>query len=404
MNLANVAALCALVIGSSSCGAIGSRTTPSTERAGVPLPFLDGTRFDRPEFLYGSEIGSWPMLDDRYDGHPMLDYDGSCPSCPQLAKDARIPVVRWGIWNVFEGMTAPRGETAPPLPRHQFDAVIDGIRAKLDAEPLIKLPPRESTPAGLFCPDTWGAVNLLALDKEVIGQAGRRVQLYEIGNEPDLACGYGPDGSTAGAKMAALWVRIVPELKRHARALGFEIFVGGPAFTTTHINARDDDPQDVAMARAFMQTVRDEYEAKQSPHYHDPDVIPSFYSFHAYGTEYIANGGARALEAIPRYGAYVDAVRAAIDQAWGPYLGPRIRIACSEWNYSGDAFADWALPEVPAYYSQFLAALRQHGVWLANQFVLASNGNGMDMITMAGRPTPYYAAFKAASLNDPQRR
>ena len=37
-------------------------TTPlpssSTGDAQGPLPFLDGTGFDRPEFLYGSEIGS----------------------------------------------------------------------------------------------------------------------------------------------------------------------------------------------------------------------------------------------------------------------------------------------------------------------------------------------------------
>ena len=370
-----------------------------------PFPFLDGTSFDRPEFLYGSEIGAWPMLDDRYDGHPLLNYNGSCPSCPQLAREARIPVVRWGIWNVFEGIAPPPGQTAPPLPRQQFDAVVDGIRAQLGAEPLIKLPPlgKGNGSVGLFCPETWGVTNLLALDKEVIRQAGRRVQLYEVANEPELACGYTRDWATAGVKVGQLWIQIVPELKKHARALGFEIYVGGPAFTTSNINPRNDNPRDVGMARTFLQTIKDEYENPRSRYYHDPDLIPSFYSFHAYGTEYTANGGARVLDAIPRYETYVDAVRAAIDQVWGPEIGPRIRIACTEWNYGEDAFTGWASPDVPTYYSRFLAALRQRGVWLANQFLMASNGNGMDMITLAGQPTPYYQAFKTASLTDPLR-
>lgn len=384
-------------------GCVTGRTAVTAPATVTPSPFVEGTAFDRPDFLYGSEIGSWPMLDDRFDGHPMLDYKGSCPGCRQLARDARISVVRWGIWNVFEGMAAPSGQTAPPLPRQQFDAVVDGIRADLGAEPFIKLPPGESDPTRLFCPEVWGNDSLLALDKEVVRQAGRRVRLYEVANEPELACGYSRDWSTAGAKVGHLWIAIVPELKKHARALGFEIYVGGPAFTTTNVNPHDGDPLDVGMARAFMQAIREEYGAPRSRHYHDLDLIPSFFSFHAYGTEYVANGGARVLDAITRYGAYVDAVRAAIDQVWGPSLGPRIRIACTEWNYGADDFAGWASPDVPAYYSRFLAMLRQHGVWLANQFLLASNGNGMDMITMSGQPTPYYQAFKTASLHDPRR-
>jgi hypothetical protein len=334
----------------------------------------------------------------------MLDYKSICPGCAQLAREALIPVVRWGIWNVFEGMAPPRGLSAPALPRQQFDAVIDGIRTKLGAFPLVKLPPGPGKPKGIFCPDTWGVDNLLALDKAVVQHAGRRVQLYEVANEPELACGYFHNGVAAGAQAARLWLQVAPKLKKHARALGFEIYVGGPAFTTTRINPRDDDPLDVGMARAFHQAIRDEYERPHSPHYHDPDVIPSFYSFHAYGTEYTANGGTRVLDAVPRYGAYIDAVRAAIDRVWGPSLGPRIRMACTEWNYGEDSLTGWASPDVPAYYSRFLAMLRQHGVWLANQFLMASNDNGMDMITTAGQPTPYYQAFKAASLNDPWRQ
>ncbi len=404
------AGLCALAIGLlASCGFAAEAQgvpedahltpIPSAERSSVRLPFLDGTTFDREDFLYGSEIGSWPMLDNRYDGHSMLNYNGSCPGCAQLARDARISVVRWGVWNVFEGMTPPRGQKAPPLPRRQFDAVIDGIRSTLGAEPLIKLPPGESDPTGLFCPETWGEANLIAFDKEVIRQAGSRAQLYEVANEPEIGCGYDRDWRTAGARTGHLWIRVVPDLKRYARALGFEIYVGGPAFATTNVNPNDSNPLDVEIAHAFMQTIRDEYESPQSRYYHDPDLIPSFYSFHAYGVEYTANGGKQAMDAIPRYGVYVDAVRAAIDEVWGRELGPRIRIACTEWNYGDDDFTGWSSPEVATYYSEFLAMLRLHKVWMANQFLMASNDNGMDMITMDGRPTPYYEAFKAASTS-----
>ncbi len=376
-----------------------------------PQPFLDGTRFDGPEFLYGSEIGAWPMIENRYDGHFMLNYKGSCPDCPRLAEEANISVIRWGVWNVFDDMDPPRGQAAPPMPRSQFDAVIDGIRSTLGAEPFIKLPPGQSNPGNLFCPETWGEENLLSFDKEVVRQAGPRVQLYDFANEPEIGCGYTRDWPTAGSRVGRLWVRIVPELKKYSRSLGFEIYVGGPAFTTTNINDRLHDFMDVDMARGFMQAIRDEYESPQSPYYHDPDLIPSFYSFHAYGTEYAVNSAANAqstgnarvqiLDAIPRYAAYVDAVRHAIDEVWGPVIGPRIRIAVSEWNYAADSSVDWTSQDVPVYYRQFLAVMRQHGVWLANQFLLASNNNEMDMITRSGTLTPYYQAFKSASLNDP---
>jgi hypothetical protein len=224
------------------------------------------------------------------------------------------------------------------------------------------------------------------------------VRLYELGNEPELACGYDRDWATAGVNAARLWVQVVPELRKYARSLGFELVLGGPAFTTTHLNPRNTDPLDVAMARTFMREVKDTYDDPKSAWYHDPDLIPSFYSFHAYGTEYLANGGTRVLDVIPRVGAYLAAVRAAIDQIWGPALGPRIRIACTEWNYGGDGSADWDSPDVPVYYTEFLSLLRQHRVWLATQFLIASNGNGMDMITRDGQPTPYYQAFKTASL------
>jgi hypothetical protein len=67
-----------------------------------------------------------------------------------------------------------------------------------------------------------------SLDKEVIRQAGTRVQLYKGANEPDLAWSYSPR-QAAGVKEGNHWIRDVRELKKYARALGFAFYVGGPA-------------------------------------------------------------------------------------------------------------------------------------------------------------------------------
>ncbi|MDQ6675343.1 MAG: hypothetical protein M3069_32190 [Chloroflexota bacterium] len=378
-----------------------ANTSPAGDHISQFPLFLDESFLGRPHagLLFGTVIGAWPMLDERYDGHPMLDYNGSCPNCPQLARAAQISVVRWGIWNAFEGMPPPSGQTAPPLTRAQFDSVIDGIRLQLGAVPLVDLPPGGSAPASLLCPEHWGEANLLELDRQIIRQAGSRVLLYELGNEPEIACSVSRDAATAGAEAAGLWTNLAPSLRKTARALGYEIYIGGPGFTTTRVNPGDDDPEDLSMVRAYMQTIKDRYEDPRGASFHDADLIPSFFSFHAYASEYLANGGARALDAIPRYAAYVVKVRATIDDVWGPTIGPHIQIACTEWNYAAESSADWSSPDVPLYYTRFLNMLRDTGIYLATQFLVGSNDNQMDMITLDGRPTPYYWAFKAASLS-----
>jgi len=84
-----------------------------------------------------------------------------------------------------------------------------------------------------------------------------------------------------------------------------------------------------------------------------------------------------------------------IDEVWGPAFGPQIRIACTEWNIADDGRLTWDAAEVSNYYVSYLAMLRAHQVWLANQFLLASNGDNLDMITAHGQPTPAYSAFKS---------
>ena len=363
------------------------------------LSFPDGqlVNNDGPQLLFGSQLGAWPMIDQRYDGHPMLNYRNSCPECPRLATEAGVSVVRWGIWNVFEGSVPPHGQAAPPLPTAQFDAVIDGIHTVLGARPLITLQPGESSPRELFCPETWGEANLIAMDAAVVARAGARVQLYELGNEQELACGYTSDWQTAGSRAADLWLPRASSIRKRARLAGLELVLGGPAFTTTNVNSRDDDPIDVGMARSFMRTIKDEYDDPSGAYFHDADIIPSFYSFHAYASEFMANGGNDVLDAVSRYGNYVDEARLAIDQAWGPDIGPKIRIACTEWNYAAEDATDWTSPAVGEFYTRFLSMLYERRVWLANQFLMASNGNGMDMITEKGRSTLAYEAFKSSA-------
>jgi hypothetical protein len=226
------------------------------------------------------------------------------------------------------------------------------------------------------------------------------VELYEIGNEPELACGYARDSSSAGERTAQLWIRLAPELRKHARAQGFSLVLGGPGFTTTHIGPNRENVTDLAVARAYLRAIKKTYEDPASPYFHDPDLIPSFLSFHAYASEFSANGGARPVDAVPRYGGYVDDLRVMIDDVWGRVIGPRIRIACTEWNYGAEGdLTNWSAADVSEFYTRFLAMLREHRVWLANQFLLASNGNAMDMITREGHTTPAYHAFKAASLS-----
>jgi hypothetical protein len=192
---------------------------------------------------------------------------------------------------------------------------------------------------------------------------------------------------------------LASDVRKHARTSGLDPILGGPGFTTTNINPRNDDPIDVAMVESFMRAIKDAYDDPSGAYFHDPDIIPSFYSFHAYASEFAVNGGTGVLDAVAHYGTYVDNVRATIDQVWGPEIGPRIRIACTEWNYAADDdTVNWAAPQVSEFYARFLRMLEERRVWLAIQFLMASNGDGMDMITRNGQPTPAYEAFKAAGV------
>lgn len=353
---------------------------------------IDASVFERTDLIYGSELGSWPMNNDRYDGYPILRR-------PNLVRRAGITVVKWAVWNVFDGMEPPPGQTSPPMTRAQFDAVVDGIRDRFGALVMIKLQPSESDPPGLFCPDRWSEDRLADFNRLVVAQAGARVQLYELTNEMELDCGFGED---AGVRLARHWIAQAPMLKKHARSLGFEIYLGGPGLQS--IDGTMSAPG-TRSAVDFLRTVHDAYEDPSSPVYHDPDVVPSFFSFHGYADDCVdveTNGpNTTELDCVRYYGLYVDEVRLAIDRIWGPQLGPRIKIAQTEWNFGQEKSYDRSPTAVwnaraPAFYGAMLQMFRQHGVWMANQFAIGSNDGPMDMIGIDGGTRPYYDAFVAA--------
>jgi hypothetical protein len=365
-------------------------------KADMSLPLIDSSFFGRADLLYGSEIGSLKMQDNKYSGHFMLDYNNSCPSCVQLANDAKIPVVRWAVGDTFTDMKNPSGNNGS-MQRSEFNYVIDGIRNTLNAYPFIKLQPITPSSSNNFCPESWGVPNLITMDKSIIKEAGNRVQLYEIANEMELDCGYTLENT--GTKAGQYWVQVAPVLKKYARSLGFEIYMGGAAFMSSNINAGTDS-WDLKKFQDFLQVIKNEYNNPSSPYYHDSDLIPSFVSFHAYGIEYVNNvgGGSTPLDGITHYGDLIDGIQSNINSIWGS-LGQNIKIVCSEWNVGAETY-DFPSPLSENYYTQFLQLLRDHNVFMANQFLMASNNNSMDMITESGQTTPYYLAFKNQSLND----
>jgi hypothetical protein len=359
-----------------------------------PPTLIDQAFFQRADLLYGSTLGAWTLQDGRYDGHYMLNYKESCPTCPDLARAAKIPVISWGVWDAFSDQVNPGGQPGT-MTVPQFNNVIDGIRNTLGAYPFVRLQPNDN--ANTFCPSRWGVDNLLAMNKEVIRTAGNRVQLYELTSEPELACGLDP--SVAGTDIGQYWLQVVPQLKKYARSLGFEIYIGGPGTTTTHTNNKA-DTTDLQMLHDFMQTIRTEYTNPSSPYYHDPDAIPDFVSFHMYGIEYVnmMGGEGTPLDAIPHYGVFLDSVQSMITHIWGD-VAPHMKMVVSEWNVGAEGFT-FPEPLSATFYTQFLQMLRKHNVFMANQFLLASDNNAMDMITEAGATTPYYEAFKQQSLTD----
>jgi hypothetical protein len=321
-----------------------------------PRAFSDPI-FSRTDLIYGSELGSW-QYDGRYDGYPLLTNQ----TCQRLSEEARIPIYRWMPWQPFMDLGGD-------MPVAQFDGVIDGIRST-GALVLIKLPPGVSHQCAPEADLEWL--------KEIVERAGDRVTIYEFGNETNYYCDW------SAAQYAREWVRVVPALKRHARSLGFEIQIGGPAWS--HPSAED--------LAEFARTVKAEFDNSG-----DEDLIPSFLSFHIYASQDRREANSEILDRVPTYGQFIDEANAVGESSFG-YPLP---VAVTEWNFSVDTKdrRDRDPEFIGAFTTAMLREFRAHGLWLANQFTFASGDPNLDMVDSRCRPKPMFEAFLAQRLGDP---
>jgi len=336
---------------------------------------LDRSVFERRDLIYGSEIGAWDQ-----DGGTAVN----SPTARRNIIAAKIRVIRWGNWAKFDDMN--QGGSAPKQTLAQFNNAVDGIRT-LGAVAMIKLPP-------IWDKQCEGAIDYWNLEwlKEIIKNAGSRVQLYEFGNEPDHYCNM--TGTTYGQK----WNETVPALKKYARSLGFEIFVGGPAMANNYVHSLE-------VVNDFLKTVKSAYVVD-----HDRDFIPDFVSSHTYPNTTENVTLTDFLNRIDYWGKVYDTMRQNIDEIWqgesdgnGQSLGPQIKLADSEWNMvtGNDPRAmdpRWTKPYVAKMFRMF----REHHIWLANLFTISSHkGAALDMLKADGTPKPLYESFAAVSTTDP---
>jgi len=354
----------------------------SSAQAQVPsspqqsLPILDRSIFDKPYMIYGSEIGGWNM-----DGGNAI----SNPVCRQKVMDAKVRVIRWANWAKFDYMKQKGSEPKQTLA--QFNMVVDGIRS-MGAYPLIKLPPVWNKQCDSAI-DSW---NLDWL-KEIIKAAGNRVQLYEFANEPNNYCHW--DAAT----YADNWKKTVPALKEYARSLGFEIYVGGPAWTNSN-------QSDIARLKVFLDSIKQDFVLHVNR-----DELPDFVSTHTYMTEHENSSPENMQKAIHNWGKFYDDLRETIDQefqgindASGNPLGPQIKIADTEYNFTivHDNPKQNDPPFIHAYMKGMMNMFREHNIWLANQFTIQSHhGEALDMLTDDCTDKLLYSSFKFHSTRDP---
>lgn len=334
-----------------------------------------GSLFDGQNLIYGSHIGAWDM-----DGGTAI----SNATAAANVTAAKIRVIKWQMWK-------PPCELRPTdcQTEAQFNAAIDGIR-RLGAEPLVGLPPIWDQQCAT-APDPWS----LAWQQWIIRTAGSRVNLYEMGNEPDHYCGL-----TGQQYHDQLWVN-VPTLKAYARTLGHQIYVGGPGWSAS-------DAPSLAELKVWLAATKADYLA----HAQNRDWLPDFISTHTYLVTPTENDTqAHAQAAIDAWGNFYDDLQAYVNSAFagltdqGYPIADELKLADSEWNDTIDL--TWPGNESQAwtdfYVHAMFAMLRTHNVWLSNQSTIASHtGQALDLLTTEGTPKPEYNSYKAESTTDPR--
>jgi hypothetical protein len=361
-------------------------STPPPPPPPPPPPSGDprGALFDRTDLVFGSQIGAWDENCSTLSGVPLAVTN---------AEAADIRVIRWQMWQVPQALGGAQ-TTA------DFLAGIEAIQA-VGAIPLLGLPPiyNEQYPGGT---DPWS----YAWQQFMVAQAcPKGVVLFEMGNEPD---NYG--NLTATEYFNTLWVN-VPPLKAYARSLGYEIFVGGPAWANSYLPATENDTGDM---ETFLSLCKASYTANNN----DRDWIPDFISTHCYLESPSQNATtADAQVQITAWGTFYDDLRTYINTEFagltdqGYPIAQEIKLVNSEWNWTIEesnttypqttAFMDYY---IPAMFDMMTAAAPDGSqrVWMSNQFTLVSQqGNPMDMLEVNGTAKPEYTAYKAASTAVP---
>jgi hypothetical protein len=162
------------------------------------------------------------------------------------------------------------------------------------------------------------------------------------------------------------------------------------------------DSASLPFVQTFLTDARNSYLRTR-----DRDVVPDFVSSHTYPNRAANPTLADVLGQIDQWGTVYDQLRAIIDQTWagvndagGRPLGPQIKLADSEYNFTVDA-SDPRASDVgflDRYQRAMLAMLHDHGVWLGIEFTIASHdGGAQDLLSSDGSPKPLYDAFRAAS-------
>ena len=372
-----------------------ARTSATVSVAGAAGP-VGGDLRNRTDLIYGSEIGAWKTT-----GAPATDPTTGIPSLVQAAK---IPVIRYSVYDVFTDMRDPLGNPGTQS-RANFDTALNSIRSNLNAEVMLKLLPISKDVIGtkngsIYCPPLNNLTQNLEYYKALVAQAGARVRIYESSNEMEYDCaakwGFASAGSPGVSRaLGQHFAQNMPALKKYARSLGIDILTVGYIGTPGGFGWGDSiaNPR-VSTAVEFLTATHDAYVASG----YDPDYIPDAISIHAYPYSGDFGYNAPLTDIISYYESWQTKVQAQMNAIWGPTIGPSIKMAVTEWNAGDKTWTGFSDSRVVDFYTAWLSMLRRNGYWLANQFAIASNGTEpYDMIKTTGATTPYYNAFKTAS-------
>ncbi len=349
--------------------------TPSVSPTTTPAPGpIQPDLLTRRDLIYGSEIGCWQVT-----GKPAVDPTTVIPS---KIIAARIPVIRFAVYDVFTDMTDPNGDPGT-LRRSDFDNAISGIVNTLHAVPWIKLLPvaRDAIDTKLgtvFVPPLTNLGRDLEIHKAILAEV-RKVYggpiIVESDNEAEFNSykiwGFSNGGSAGVSKaLGDKYAATMPALKKYARdVLGFSQVVtvgyvgvsGGPGWGQ-RITA--DATKPYGYSCGYQARWIDEFntaiQSAYAAHGNDPDYIPDVESIHAYphSPDFSEQAGYE-LDDNQIYAYYRNWLvqsRRRLAAIWGPTVGDKIRFSISEWNAGSHntdgTWSGWSTPSrVQAFYS-----------------------------------------------------